>query len=172
MRGVASLSNGVPCAARLASTRATARSFNHGCVDLRARRVDNEIQVPGHTQHSVRDPFGGISCGQTSQVEPTSVIKHVSESFPVCLSVPPHLASSHGHEMATESFNVAITGLWSAIVGRTSDFITGTLESTRTSRCSPLVGSRMSCVRPISQQMEHSSSPFPLFLLENFSHTR
>ena len=42
---VVSLSNGVPCAARLASTRATARSFNHGCVDLRARRVVNGIQV-------------------------------------------------------------------------------------------------------------------------------
>ena len=38
-------SSGIPCAARLVSTKPTARSFNHGCVDLRARRVVNGIHV-------------------------------------------------------------------------------------------------------------------------------
>ena len=44
---------------------------------------------------SIRGPFGGNSCGQTFQVIPTGVVEHAPEPFPVCLSVPPHVASSH-----------------------------------------------------------------------------
>ena len=49
----------------------------------------------GRTKYCVRDPLGRSGGRLVCNVIPTSVSQRVMEPFPVSLSIPPNLATSH-----------------------------------------------------------------------------